>query len=160
MSQAHTLLLADEAATLRLGATLAAALEPSARIYLSGDLGAGKTTLTRGLLRALGHTGTVKSPTYTLVEPYNFSRLDLHHFDFYRFGTASEWDDAGFRDVLDSNSVCLVEWPERAGSTLPAADLQVTLGYQGDGRQVSLSAASALGARLLAHVTRSLPSSF
>lgn len=159
MSEILTLHLPDEAATLRLGATLAAALEPRVRIYLSGDLGSGKTTMTRGLLRALGHTGTVKSPTYTLVEPYNFSRLDLHHFDFYRFGAASEWDDAGFRDVLDSDSVCLVEWPERAGSTLPGPDLHVTLTHLDDGREASLSASSALGARLLAHVTQLLCSS-
>lgn len=149
MSEILTLHLPDEAATLRLGATLAAALEPRVRIYLSGDLGSGKTTMTRGLLRALGHTGTVKSPTYTLVEPYNFSRLDLHHFDFYRFESTSEWDDAGFREILDSTSVCLVEWPERAGSTLPPGDLHVRLDHREHGRDVSLSASSEAGRRLL-----------
>lgn len=154
MSVSHVLQLRDEAATLELGRLLAEQLQPGTRIYLSGDLGCGKTTLSRGVLRALGHAGTVKSPTYTLVEPYNFSRLDLHHFDFYRFGNADEWDDAGFRDVLDSSSVCLVEWPERAGSTIPPADLLVQLLHLDSGRQATLIAHSEAGLRLLSHVVR------
>jgi len=149
--------LPDEAATLRLGGALAAALQPGTRIHLSGDLGAGKTTFARGVLRALGHQGAVKSPTYTLVEPYNFSRLDLHHFDFYRFGATSEWDDAGFREILDSASVCLVEWPERAGTTLPPADLRVELTPCDGGRDVTLTAQSPRGEKMLARIKASWP---
>ncbi|MBM3396420.1 MAG: tRNA (adenosine(37)-N6)-threonylcarbamoyltransferase complex ATPase subunit type 1 TsaE [Betaproteobacteria bacterium] len=142
--------LADEAATLALGAALAQGLAPGTRIYLSGDLGAGKTTLTRGLLRALGHTGSVKSPTYTLVEPYELSGLDLHHFDFYRFENSDEWNDAGFRELFDSTTVCLVEWPERAARRLPDADLHIRLEHIECGRSASLTAHSAAGQAMLA----------
>ena len=121
--------LADEAATMVLGAALAgnAALLPGAVIYLSGDLGAGKTTLTRGLLRALGFTGRVKSPTYTLVELYVISKLNLYHFDFYRFSDPEEWQEAGFRDLFNPQNMCLVEWPEKAQDLLPLPDLKITL---------------------------------
>src|SRR3954465_4784748 len=107
--------LADEAATLALGARLAAGAMPGRVLHLRGDLGAGKTTLVRGLLGALGHTGRVKSPTYTLVEVYTLSRLNFYHFDFYRFKHSSEWLASGFRDYFNPQSVCVVEWPERAG---------------------------------------------
>ncbi len=121
--------LADEAATMALGAALAADIErlPGTVIYLSGDLGAGKTTLTRGLLRALGFEGRVKSPTYTLVELYVISKLNLYHFDFYRFSDPEEWQEAGFRDLFNHTNVCLVEWPEKAGELLPLPDLHISL---------------------------------
>jgi tRNA threonylcarbamoyladenosine biosynthesis protein TsaE len=120
-------LLADTAATTALGAALARLLQPGMTIYLHGDLGAGKTTLVRGLLRALGHSGPVKSPTYTLVELYVFSRYIIYHFDFYRFNRPEEWLEAGLDEHFNAQSVCLVEWPEKVGALLPPPDLEVML---------------------------------
>ena len=122
-----TIELPDEAATLALGARMALILQPGMTIYLSGDLGAGKTTLTRGLLRALGFAGRVKSPTYALVELYTVSSLHLYHFDFYRFRDPEEWQEAGFRDLFNEVNICLVEWPEKAQDLLPQPDVKVTL---------------------------------
>lgn len=130
----RTLLLANETATLALGAALAPCLRPGMQVWLRGDLGAGKTTLVRGLLRALGHGGAVKSPTYSLVELYTLSRLYLYHFDFYRLKVATEWIEAGFADAFDGAAVCLVEWPERADGTLPAPDLEIVLEAVDDAR--------------------------
>ena len=106
-------------------------------IYLSGNLGAGKTTLARGLLRALGYVGRVKSPTYTLVELYELSRLYLYHFDFYRFDHPREFEEAGLREYFNSDAVCLVEWPEKAAG-LPAADMRVLMQVAGSGRRVEI----------------------
>jgi tRNA threonylcarbamoyladenosine biosynthesis protein TsaE len=144
-----TLNLPDEAATLELGAGLASVLECGLTVWLQGNLGAGKTTLTRGLLRGLGFEGKVKSPTYTLVEPYVVSGLHLYHFDLYRFIDQDEWDAAGFRDYFNGQSVCLVEWPEKAGDLLPTADLEITLTPDGAGRQAMLSAHTEAGKRCL-----------
>jgi len=119
--------LPDEAATLALGAALAHGLEPGLIVYLRGDLGAGKTTLVRGVLRELGYQGAVRSPTYTLVEVYELSRLDLHHFDFYRFSDPREWIDAGFRESFNGRNVSLIEWPEKAAGSVPPADLEIAL---------------------------------
>ncbi len=119
--------LADEAATLALGVEIARVLAPGVCIHLSGDLGAGKTTLSRGILRGLGFEGRVKSPTYTLVELYVISKLNLYHFDFYRFNEPEEWNDAGFRDLFNGTNICLVEWPEKAGDLLPPPDLKIQL---------------------------------
>src|SRR5436189_37717 len=105
--------LPDAAATQRLGAALAVGLVPGRVLHLSGELGSGKTTLVRGLLRALGVEGAVKSPTFTWVEPYRLSRLDLYHFDFYRFDKKTEWLSSGLRDYFRADAVCIVEWPER-----------------------------------------------
>ena len=123
--------LADEAATRDLGARLSETLQPGLRVYLHGDLGAGKTTLVRAMLAALGHAGRVKSPTYTLLELYTLSRLHLYHFDFYRFRDPHEWREAGFSDYFGGDGVCLVEWPEKAGDDLPLPDLDITLEIAG-----------------------------
>lgn len=128
----------DEAATLALGAALAEGIAPGRVLHLSGDLGAGKTTLVRGLLRRLGHAGRVKSPTYALVEPYVISRLHLYHFDFYRFKDRSEWLSSGFREYFDGHSACIVEWPERAAGLLSQPDLSVRIEFSGEARQARI----------------------
>jgi len=142
--------LPDEAATLALGARIATELEPGFILHLHGDLGAGKTTFARGLIRALGYHGRVKSPTFTLVEVYKLSRLSLYHFDFYRFEDPKAWVEAGFREDFGGTNVCLVEWPEKAGPELPAPDLGIRLAVvpQG-GRTVRLEAHSENGERCL-----------
>lgn len=131
--------LADEQATLKLGAHLAGFLRPGLTIFLVGDLGAGKTTLVRGLLRRLGFEGRVKSPTYTLVESYSISSLYLYHFDLYRFKHEQEWLDAGFGEIVNEQNICLVEWPERALSLLPQADVEINLTVEGEGRRASIA---------------------
>ena len=153
MSENFTLALPDEAATLAFGASLAQVLGPGLNIYLHGDLGAGKTTLVRGLLRELGHTGKVKSPTYTLVEPYTVSRLNLYHFDLYRFIDPEEWDAAGFRDYFNPESLCLVEWPEKAQELLPAPDIDIRLQPEGQGRRVIAHANTDSGKQCLEKLT-------
>ncbi|MEW5893000.1 MAG: tRNA (adenosine(37)-N6)-threonylcarbamoyltransferase complex ATPase subunit type 1 TsaE [Pseudomonadota bacterium] len=145
-----TLTLPDEAATLQLGARLAALLRPGLTLYLSGDLGAGKTTLVRGLLRSLGYHGRVKSPTYTLVELYEVSSLNLYHFDLYRFADPAEWAEAGFREYFNPSSVCLVEWPEKAEGLLPQPDLVLRLSWAGEGRQVEIVGLTEAGRRCIA----------
>jgi tRNA threonylcarbamoyladenosine biosynthesis protein TsaE len=141
--------LPDEAATLRLGEALARGIAPGQVIHLRGELGAGKTTVARGLLRALGYAGRVKSPTYTLVELYALSSLNLYHFDFYRFKDQEEWLSSGFRDYFNPRSVCLVEWPERAGALLPPPDLDLHLQFDGEARNASFQAHSEAGVALL-----------
>ncbi len=123
---------------LALGARLARQFPHGGLITLHGDLGAGKTTLVRGLLRELGHTGVVKSPTYTLVEPYRVGGRDIYHFDLYRLADPEELEYMGIRDYLRPDALCLVEWPEQAGDALPAADLRVAIHHQGSARSVSL----------------------
>lgn len=150
MAQEFTRILKDEAATLALGAALACIVRPGLTIYLHGDLGAGKTTLVRALLGALGHAGKVKSPTYTLVEPYLIADMPVYHFDLYRFNDAEEWESAGFRDYFNAQSLCLVEWPQRASALLPAADIDVSLSLAGEGREVGLTANSGPGRQCLA----------
>ena len=138
----------NEASTLRLGEALAAAGAESLRgrvLHLRGELGSGKTTLARGTLRALGHAGRVKSPTYTLVEPYSLSRLHLYHFDFYRFKDGSEWLNSGFREHFNPESLCIVEWPERAGEAIALPDLEIQLAYLGDGRTAELRTRTSAG---------------
>ncbi len=144
--------LDSAAATEALGARLAEALTPGCILYLHGELGAGKTTLVRGLLHALGHVGAVKSPTYTLVEPYQLDDWRLFHWDLYRLADPEELEFLGLRDQLDGQAVLLLEWPERGQGELPAADVEVLLTYVGEGRQCRLNATSAAGAALLARL--------
>jgi tRNA threonylcarbamoyladenosine biosynthesis protein TsaE len=134
----QSIALPDEAATLALGARFAqpACLAKGLSIWLHGDLGAGKTTFVRGLLRALGDTGPVKSPTYTLLEVHAVSGLNLYHFDFYRFESPEEFLDAGLGEYFNDASVCLVEWPERAQGCVPSPDLRLRLHHAGVGRIV------------------------
>ena len=141
--------LADEAATLAFGAQLARGLEPGLTFYLEGNLGAGKTTLVRGVLRALGYAGRVKSPTYTLAESYSLPAFELYHFDLYRMHDPREWLDAGFRDVGGGHAVSLIEWPEKAAGCLPAPDVIVRLTIADDAREIECEAASPRGAQYL-----------
>ncbi|MCS6785641.1 MAG: tRNA (adenosine(37)-N6)-threonylcarbamoyltransferase complex ATPase subunit type 1 TsaE [Thiobacillaceae bacterium] len=137
--------LPDEAATLALGAALARRLAPGMTVWLTGALGAGKTTLVRGLLRALGYTGRVKSPTFALVEVYPFSSFTLYHFDLYRLSDPLEWEEAGLREYFNARSLCLIEWPERAAGRLPAADVEIRLEFAADGRQALLQGRTEAG---------------
>jgi tRNA threonylcarbamoyladenosine biosynthesis protein TsaE len=137
--------LDDEVDTESAGAALAPALHAGLVIYLRGDLGAGKTTLVRGVLRTLGHTGKVKSPTYTLIEPYILSRLHLYHFDFYRFAVAEEYLEAGLDEYFGGIGACLVEWPDKAVPYLAPPDLEVRLDVDGAGRRLEASALTEAG---------------
>jgi tRNA threonylcarbamoyladenosine biosynthesis protein TsaE len=119
--------LEDEAATVAAGERLGAALNGGMTVFLEGQLGAGKTTLTRGVLRAFGFAGAVKSPTYTLVEPYETLAFPFYHFDLYRLGDPEELAYMGIRDYFDKTAVCLVEWPERGQGFLPEPDIRVEL---------------------------------
>jgi tRNA threonylcarbamoyladenosine biosynthesis protein TsaE len=141
--------LQNEAATAELGARLASSLSRGMRVYLRGELGSGKTTLIRGLLRALGVQTGVRSPSYTLVELYVISRLNLYHFDFYRFLDPDEFEAAGFADYFDGDAVCLVEWPDKAGRALPLPDLEIALAYAGSGRDIRVHANSPAGEQCL-----------
>jgi tRNA threonylcarbamoyladenosine biosynthesis protein TsaE len=141
--------LPDESATQRLGGILAPLLRPGMVVFLEGDLGAGKTSFARSVIHARGHRGSVKSPTYSLVEVYVVSSLYLYHFDFYRFEAQEEFLDAGFDEYFNAHAICLVEWPERAAGCLPAPDLRLRLHHARLGRRVEALANSSTGVQCL-----------
>ena len=161
----YQLQIINEDAMARLGKCLAESLYSGSIIYLQGDLGAGKTTLVRGILRALGHQGVVKSPTFTVVEPYsveqgkikvynkNKSRNDnrnrIYHFDLYRLIDPEELEYLGIRDYLDGTAIALVEWPEKGQGILPAADMSITISYQKRGRKVDFEARNDKGTAII-----------
>ncbi len=163
--QERCFVLIDEAATASFGWHCAHAIDAlrcaamrtgrfeGLHIQLLGDLGAGKTTLARAILNGLGHTGRVKSPTYTLVEPYALERpgeeLIVHHFDLYRMNNATEWDDAGFREYFGGGAICLIEWPQQAGAALGVPDLMFSLDVDGDSRVLRARAYSPSGTACL-----------
>ncbi|WP_240732800.1 tRNA (adenosine(37)-N6)-threonylcarbamoyltransferase complex ATPase subunit type 1 TsaE [Halioglobus maricola] len=139
----------DEQAMVQCGHLLARAIEPGTVVHLVGDLGMGKTTLSRGIVQAHGHKGAVKSPTYTIVEPYEFAELNLYHFDLYRLGDPEELEFMGIRDYFTDDSICLVEWPERGDGVLPPADLVINIERKGAGRELQLQSGTDQGNRVL-----------
>lgn len=141
--------LTDTAATERLGATFARRLRAPSVIWLEGDLGAGKTTFARGLLQALGHQGNVKSPTYTLVEPYVLADCTLYHLDLYRLADPEELEFLGIRELAAPGTVLLIEWPARGAGFLPPPDLVLELAVAGNGRCATMDARTARGASLI-----------
>ena len=143
----ETVFLPDEAAAVQFARTWADCLTAPCVVYLLGDLGAGKTTFARGLLRGMGYDGAVKSPTYALVESYAFSDKTVHHFDLYRFSSPDEWDDAGLGELFASDSIGLIEWPQQGRGFVPAADLIFEFSVCGQGRNCTVSAQSETGKR-------------
>jgi len=147
------ILLADPESQMAFGAGLAACLSPPFVLYLEGDLGTGKTTLTRGCLRGLGHEGAVRSPTYTLIEPYVLSTMQLYHLDLYRLGDPEELEYLGLRDLMEADAVWVVEWPDRGVGMLPPADLRILIDHHPEGRRLALRAESHIGESLLARLS-------
>lgn len=149
--------LADEAAQIAMGARLGQVLDQGV-VYLEGDLGSGKTTLTRGLIQSLGHQGAVKSPTYTLVEPYLLNGRCIYHFDLYRLADPEELEYIGIRDYFDEGALCLVEWPGKGKGYLPVADLHLHLHPEGAGRRLTLEACTPPGEAALSRLTQQVRS--
>jgi len=134
-----TLHLANEDAMMSFGSRIAQVTQGLGVIFLEGDLGAGKTTLSRGIIRGFGHVGAVKSPTFTLVEPYEIGKIRAYHFDLYRLVDPEELEYMGIRDYFDGGALCLIEWPQRGAGFLPKPDLTITIRPHAEGRALTLS---------------------
>ncbi len=150
---AFVLKAADEDAMIALGEQLASVFLPGMVVYLNGELGMGKTTFSRGFIRALGHSGAVKSPTYTLVEPYELNGLTVYHFDLYRLNDPEELEFMGIRDYFDGSNICLIEWSEKGLGILPPADLVINIEQQGSGRSLSYVGASDMGKKVVDQIS-------
>jgi tRNA threonylcarbamoyladenosine biosynthesis protein TsaE len=144
----YTQVLADDQATEALGRQLSVLLAGKGVVYLTGELGAGKTTLARGIIRGMGHGGAVKSPTFTLVEPYQFAEQAVYHFDLYRLEDPEELEYLGIDDYLEGGDLCLIEWPEKGAGHLPPWDLSIELVVLAEGRKVLINANSAFGEQI------------
>ena len=145
--------LKNETETTEIGSKLASYLKGGEVIYLKGDLGAGKTTLVRGALNGLGHTGNVKSPTFTIVESYSIDDYIIYHFDLYRINDEDELEYIGIRDYCDDSAICFFEWPERGGDLLPDADILISLSYQNEGRALEISTFSEIGDSIIGNLS-------
>jgi len=143
--------LADETAQIALAARLSGLFRQGI-VYLEGDLGSGKTTFSRGWIQSLGHKGAVKSPTYTLVEPYLFNDHPVYHFDLYRLADPEELEYIGVRDYFDTHALCLIEWPQKGAGFLPQADLHLSFSYQDEGRRLRIKAFTSAGKTALQHL--------
>lgn len=150
--------LTDAESQREFGARLASQLPAACTIYLEGDLGTGKTTLTRGILHGLGHRGAVRSPTYTLIEPYRLPEGPVYHLDLYRLADPDELEYLGLRDLLDERARWLIEWPERGGGLLPPPDLSIRIAHLAEGRRLTLRGETPPGCAILAglRATRSV----
>lgn len=147
-----TFQLNNEDETIAVGQKLARHIQAPLTLYLTGDLGAGKTTLSRGLIQGLGHKGAVKSPTYTLVEPYELDGVEVYHFDLYRLNDPEELEFMGIRDYFTDSSLCIVEWPDKGDGLLPDADIHLHLNYVNQGREIQIRALTESGKKLLAAI--------
>ena len=146
-------LLSNEKNTLDLGENISAHLTEGLLIFLKGDLGAGKTTLARGLISGLGYVGSVKSPTYSLIEQYEFDEFTLNHFDLYRFTDPNEWLASGFQEYINSYDVTLIEWPEKSAEFLPKPDLEIELLYKNESRIAHINSFTEKGNKCLANLS-------
>ena len=147
------ILLSNEKNTLALGKNISAHLVEGALIFLKGDLGTGKTTLARGLIMGLGYSGSVKSPTYTLIEQYEFDVFTLNHFDLYRFTDSNEWSTSGFQEYINSYDVTLIEWPEKSAELLPKPDLEIELTYKNESRIAYINSFTEKGYKCLENLS-------
>lgn len=149
----YKIFLENETATEQAGASLADVCTCGICVYLTGDLGAGKTTFTRGFLRRLGHSGKVKSPTYTLVETYTLEKFTVYHFDLYRLRDPEELEFMGIRDYFDGKSVVLVEWPQMGEGYFPEPDIKIAVQYAAEGREIVISGSSPEGCKVLENMS-------
>ncbi|MDV6317288.1 tRNA (adenosine(37)-N6)-threonylcarbamoyltransferase complex ATPase subunit type 1 TsaE [Idiomarina sp. HP20-50] len=149
MTEVHQFELGNEDETLALAKTFSQVLHVPLVVYLRGELGAGKTAFCRGVIQALGHVGAVKSPTYTLVEPYQLKGWRIHHFDLYRLADPEELEYMGIRDYFADDTLNFIEWPDKGAGWLPSADIEIRIEYAGNGRKITFSALTEAGHRII-----------